>query len=351
MAATQLWQKGADGLWHCPGRSPLDAFVMDVTQPTASNTGVIDGRTLTDHAGDMVITTDGAVVEGLRIHGLVDIQANNVTFRFNEVVSRTITTFPGYDALVRSSGTNNYIGFNHLTQYDPSTSTDNSIYYVVGVKLIGGSALVERNNIHDTNDLVYITAGVHEVRGNYAHDPGFRTDDADQASDPTHPNWSHNDGCQIRGGGPHLIHGNNFEMKFSTLTGMNSTANPSPTAEQVWPNCHGILLENAVSVVSATLSKNWFKYGACGIHFTSSTSGGVVTVSGNRITPDQSKEFSVYTQIRIDPTTSWTVTDDGTNVYSNDSDTPLAWQGVALKAPTTSGTTKVWQFNSGAHTP
>jgi nitrous oxidase accessory protein NosD len=187
--------------------------------------------------------------------------------------------------------------------------------------------------------------------GNYVHDPGFRTDDADQSGNAAHPYWSHNDGVQIRGGINHMIDGNRCVMKFSTLTGMNSTANPSPTAEQVWPNCHGIISDPAFNNVSITIQRNWFEYGACGIHLTQNTyTGNSAYISSNRFTPNQSQEFGVYTQMRIDPTTIWSLTELN-NVYSDESDTPIAWRGQPLKAPSVFGTTKAWMFNSGAHTP
>jgi hypothetical protein len=238
-----------------------------------------------------------------------------------------------------------------LTQYDDTISQDNSIYYVVGVKITGGSCTVKRMNVHDVNDCIYITGGgSHQILGNYLHDLGFRTDDLDQPSN----HQSHNDLIQMRMGSNNVVDGNNFEGIYSTLTGMNSTINPVPLpTEQVWPNCHCIIMEPALGVISnAVIQRNWFKYGACGIHFTSNTySGNTATFQNNRFTPDQSKEFNEYTQIRIDPTTIWGVTDGGGNVYSNDSDTPSGDRGTPLKAPTTFSTTKVWQYNKTVHTP
>jgi hypothetical protein len=326
-------------------------FILGVTQPDASNTGRADSG-LTTHSGDWIITTDNVTIENFWVEGLVDIQANNVTFKNNIVVSRVITSYPGFDALVRSSGSNNIISNNTLIQYNSRTGTDTSIYYVVGVKLTGGSSTVSRNDISNVNDCVYITGGTHQILGNYFHDLGFRTDDADQAGS-TPASWSHNDGVQIRGGTNHNIEGNHFDMAFSTLTGMNSTPNPDPNAEQWWPNCHGILAQGANNAATGiTITNNWFSKGACCMHFTSASfSGNTATFTGNRYTPNQSKEFNVYTQIRIDPTTVWTVTDGGGNVYSNDADTPVDWQGDPLKAPTTVSTTKVWQFDANNHTP
>jgi nitrous oxidase accessory protein NosD len=103
--------------------------------------------------------------------------------------------------------------------------------------------------------------------------------------------------------------------------------------------------------VSITIQRNWFEYGACGIHLTQNTyTGNSAYISSNRFTPNQSQEFGVYTQMRIDPTTIWSLTELN-NVYSDESDTPIAWRGQPLKAPSVFGTTKAWMFNSGAHTP
>jgi hypothetical protein len=364
MAATQIYRRGSDGLWHGAGRPDLDTFVVDETEPDASNTGYVvlgyTSETLTDlPSGDYALATqaDADALAGKRVHGAVKFTGSNITLQGCEIVGRAGATYDAsYRGLIsNASGTGNVVQFCEISQWDASTSTDNSVFWREGFYLTGGTLTFHRNNVHDVNHLGYVTGGTITETGNYMHDPSFRTDDTDHASDATHPNWSHNDGTHLRGGSNHSVHGNTFEMKFSTNTGMNSTANPDPEAEQVWPNCHGHLLQAANSNLSGTqIKKNWYRYGAVCFHFTTNTvtPGSAPTITGNRITPNQGKEFGVYTQIRIDPTTDWaTITVDSSNVYSDDSDTPLAWRGVALKAPTTAGTVKVWQYNSGAHTP
>ena len=339
---------------------PSDRWTLGTTRPDATNTGYralgYTSKSLVDRPrGDLVITTDGTVVEGKRIHGMVRVYANNVTIRGCEIVSYPAHPYKdtNHYGLISSSGTGNVFKYNHITQYDPSAKADNSVWWMVGVLLTGGSATVYRNNIHDTNDLVYLSGGTHRVLGNYLHSPGFRTDDRDQAgSTPAY--WSHNDGVQVMGGRSHLIDGNSFRMKFSTLTGMNSTVNPDPGVQNWWPNCHGVLMSPYYNQVTGVqIQRNWFKYGACGVHFTAGNYGpGTGTaLTGNRFTPDQSKEFNQYVQIRIDPTTSWpSVGVDSSNVYGYDSGTPLAWRGRSLKAPAVAGTTKIWAYDVSAHT-
>lgn len=345
-------------------------FILGTTKPDATNTGYgvlgYTPATLTDVAGDVTITTNGTVYQGFRVHGAISIQASNVTVQGCEIVGRAGASFSSSlrGLITNVSGTGNVAQFNHLTQYDPSTSTDQSIYWREGFYLTGGSLTAIRNNVHDANHLSYITGGTHTLQGNYFHDPGFRNDDADHSTDATHPYWSHNDGTHIRGGTNHLVDGNSYEMKFSDLTGMNhsggTNGNPNPNSaiEQVWPNCHGHLLQWANNNVTGVVSqRNWFKYGSVGYFFTSSTfTGGNITMTGNRFTPDQSKEFSQYVQVRVDPTTSWaTILLDSSNVYSADPDTPSAVQGLPLTGnpspnPTTSGTTEIWAYNVTTHT-
>lgn len=368
--ATQLYQLRSDGLWHCPGRAPLDAFVLGVTEPVAANTGYgVLGYTSASlvnlPTGDYALATqaDADALAGKRVHGAVKFTGSNITLQGCEIVGRV----PGsYDASYRglinnASGTGNVARYIELSQWDASTSTDNSVYWREGLYLTGGGLTAYRNNIHDTNHLGYVTGGTHTIRGNYMHDPGFRTDDADHASDSRYPNYSHNDGTHIRGGINHLIEGNSYVMKWSTLTGMNSTVNPNPAAEQIWPNCHGHLLQAANNALSGiVIRNNWYKYATAAFWFTSNTytTGNSFSITGNRITPDQCTEYSRYAQVVIDPTSNWTgqITFDATNVYSDDADTPIAVRGLPLTShpsgnPFTSGTAQYWAYNSGAHTP
>ncbi len=359
-------------------QSATPDFILGITQPNTSNTGYgvlgYTPATLADQPqGDLIITTDNTVVEGKRIHGMVQINANNCTIRGCHIVSFVEHTYPGttHYGLVSTGGTGNVIAYNEITLWDSFDGTDNSgytpaggviPYWPVGVLLTGGSSTVYRNNIHDVNDLTYTTGGTHYIQGNYLHDPMFRTDDGDQ-SGSTPAFWSHNDGFQCMGGTNHVLEGNSFEMKFSDLTGMPTTANPSPPpVEQVWRNCHGVLIQTHNAAISGlSVTRNWFKYGSVCVRFAAGSfdPGGSVTLTGNRYTPDQGQEFSTYQQMSIDPTTSWNSpvpSIDSSNVYSNDPDTPVGVRGLPLIGnptgnPFTAGTTESWAYNSGGHTP
>jgi len=363
--------------------SAASMFVLGTTKPDATNTGyAMAGYTsgsLTDNTPASpgylyTISANNTVVQGLRIHGRVVITGNNCTLKGCHIVGHLNMAYSSPYGLVNSSGTGNTIDSCEISLWDTSASTDNSAgfngstdtYWPVGVYMTTGSCTVSRCDIHDVNDATYCIGGTHTVQGCYLHDPMFRNDDGDQSgSSPAY--WSHNDGFQIMGGTGHVCNGNAFDWKFSDNTGMNRSGtgtvgsfgsgnpNPSSTAEQVWVNGHGVILQTYNAAVSnVTISNNWFRYGSCPIRFTPGNfdPGGAVTVTGNRFTPDQGVEFSQYVQIRIDPVSSWNSpapTIDSTNVYSSDSDTPSGARGTTISALT--GTSvKISAYSSSAHT-
>jgi hypothetical protein len=384
---------------HARGHLPVvppPTFTLGTTQPNSSNTGYVawPGYTgsLTNDTSPAspkyikTISVDNTVVEGLRINGRVNITANNCIIRGCQIVGHlnmAYDTTSDY-GLISSSGTGNLIEFCEITLWNDFTSTDNSAggngtldtYWPVGVLMTGGSCKVNRCNIHDVNDCTYATAGTHTVQGNYLHDLMFRNDDQDQSGNAAHPYWSHNDGFQVAGGTGHQIVGNNFVMKFSSLTGMNQSGvgagfgpqgtgnpNPNPNAEQQWPNCHGILFQNQKNALSGiTVQNNWFKYGTNAALFTNVSGdtlpGAGPVCTGNQFTPDQGVQFSQYVQINLATTTAWSPQPsvDNTNIYSFDTDTPLAVQGQPLNGnpvgnPQTVGGTQVtWAYNKTTHT-
>jgi hypothetical protein len=350
-------------------------FTLGTTEPYAGNTGYgvlgYTPGTLTDlsPAGPSFIYTisaDNTVLQGQRIHGIVQINANNCTVQGCEIVGMAGIPYPGsglYGLISNVAGkTGNVAQYNTLTQWDASTSTDNSIWWMVGVIAGSGGMTSYRNDISNINDAHYLTGGTHQILGNYVHDLGFRNDDSDQSGNGAHPFWSHDDGVQVMGGTNHVIDGNSFVMNFSDQTGMNRTGgsngNPNPDryAEQQWPNCHGVLMQNANNAITGVqITRNWFKYGTIGPFFTfaagDTVPGGAHALTGNRFTPDQGTQFSQYIQMAVDPTADWgTITVDSSNVYSHDPDTPASAQGTPLLAPTGT-TTKLWAYNISAHTP
>lgn len=75
-----------------PVWGPMNGF------PTADNTGIPAGSTLTEHEGDLVVDTPGAVVTDLRVSGTVWVNAPDVTLR------RIVVDAPGGTNAVEQGG-------------------------------------------------------------------------------------------------------------------------------------------------------------------------------------------------------------------------------------------------------
>jgi hypothetical protein len=77
--------------------------------PAADNTGIPSGSTLTEHHGDLVIDTPGAVITDLRISGVVWVNAPDVTLR------RVVIDAPGGTNAVEQQGARLRIQDSELT--------------------------------------------------------------------------------------------------------------------------------------------------------------------------------------------------------------------------------------------
>src|SRR6476620_8553964 len=81
--------------------------------PDATSTGVPAGVTLTPYNGNLVISTPGAVIEGLDIHGTVTINANNVTLKNVKVTASdnwVVRVMPGKTGVVVQDSELNGVG-------------------------------------------------------------------------------------------------------------------------------------------------------------------------------------------------------------------------------------------------
>lgn len=141
--------------------------------PSASNTGIPAGVTLTNYTGPMTITTAGTVIDGKIINGSLVVKASNVTIK-----NSLIQNFGYYG--VQGEGVAN------LTVQDCD---------IVGRGLaalssagIFASGTFLRNDVSQTENGIVLLAGSSVVKANYVHDllaPG---------SDP------HYDGIAVQGG-------------------------------------------------------------------------------------------------------------------------------------------------------
>lgn len=157
------------------------AATSPAERPSAANTGVPPGTTLTLHDGNITITKAGTVLSDLDVHGFVVVEASNVTIE-RSIVRGGISH--GDTALVKVvSGTNVVVEDSELVPEDPSVQID-------GIRGANYTAL--RDNIHGTTDGSKVTGDNVTITDSYIHDLPYWAHDPDQGGKP-----AHNDGVEI----------------------------------------------------------------------------------------------------------------------------------------------------------
>jgi hypothetical protein len=157
------------------------AATTPASRPSAANTGVPPGTTLTRHYGNITITKAGTVLKDLDVHGFVVVEASNVTIE-GSIVRGGVSH--GDTALVKVvSGTNVLVEDSELVPEFPSVHID-------GIR--GANYTVLRANIHGTTDASKVTGDNVTITDSYIHDLPFWAHDPDQGGKP-----AHNDGVEI----------------------------------------------------------------------------------------------------------------------------------------------------------
>jgi hypothetical protein len=228
-----------------PSTAPSSAEFVPGAKPNASNTGVPKGTQLEVVKGDLVISTDGAVIEGKDVHGFLQIRADNVTVRNTIVRGRKVNK---NDALVST-----YQAKNTLLEH---IEVDNQFISAWVDGVWGDNFTIRYSNIHGTVDGMKVESGS-RVEGNYIHDLSFLADD------PNHSDGTHNDGIQILNGSDIQITGNNFDVGKKANAAIQVT-------------------QDFGKVSKLTISKNWANGGACTFNFAHKVQNSLtVKASGN----------------------------------------------------------------------
>ncbi|HEY8728331.1 MAG TPA: hypothetical protein VIL94_02035 [Acidothermaceae bacterium] len=137
-------------------------------RPSAANTGVPPGTTLTRHDGNITITQTGTVLKDLDVHGFVIVEASNVTIE-QSILRGGVSH--GDTALVKVvSGTNVLVEDSELVPEFPSVQID-------GIR--GANYRVLRDNIHGTTDGSKVTGDNVTITDSYVHDLHFTGNYAD----------------------------------------------------------------------------------------------------------------------------------------------------------------------------
>lgn len=209
------------------GFSPV---VTGLVKPTAANSGVPTGTSLTVINGDLTISTAGQIVSGKDVRGFVYITASNVTFQNSIVRGRSPS---GNGALVNvNAGAN--ITLNRLT-IAPTTPS----VYLDGIW--GDNYTATGLDISGTVDGLKIGSNC-TLEKSYVHDMTYYASDPNQGGGPTH-----NDCVQMLSGDSVTLYGNCLNL------GMNGGS-----AVQI--------TQDYGAVTNVVIEHNWMDGGGCSLN-------------------------------------------------------------------------------------
>ena len=218
--------------------------------PDATNTGVPSGTALKAYNGDLIVTTNGAVISGLDIKGAVYINADNVT-----LVNCRVTD--GNFAVVNIKGRGATV---QNCEINGTGTGDNSTG-------INGAGTFIRNNIYNVENGINVTGSV-TIKDNYIHD-------LKAASDP------HYDGIQIDGGSSNSIISHNTVINAHDQTS-------------------AVMMDNYFGGLSnTTVDNNYLVGGGYTVYLDTRFNGGTVNeasikISNNKIDSGHYGDFAFF---------------------------------------------------------
>jgi hypothetical protein len=187
-----------------PTSGPTSTGTTSTGKPGPTNTGVPAGTKLTVHQGDLTVSTPGAVIDALDIHGFLKIRANNVTVKRTLIrggyasgsgFSQLVSAFPGEQrGLVIEDST--------LLADHPADTMD-------GLK--GAYFTARRLNISNVVDTALVYGSDVTIEDSWFHG------NTHYAPFPAAPdNMTHDDSLQIQGGSNIVVTNNVFEDAYNT---------------------------------------------------------------------------------------------------------------------------------------
>lgn len=246
--ALRITQVSGNALVRTGLPGPAPTVVAPSGQPNSKNTGVPPGTVLKNVYGNLKVTTPGATLSGLDIHGFVIVEAPNVTIRDSIVRGGVAHGNIGLVNDIDASATNLMVQDSELVPQHPSVWID-------GIK--GGNYTALRVNIHGTVDGAKAYGNNVTIRNSWIHDTVYFAHDPNQGNRP-----SHNDGVQV-------LSGRNVRIYGSTIQGGGNAA------LQVTQG-HG-------RVSDFSFNGNWVGGGACTLNIAVSPMPSMdrVTLDGN----------------------------------------------------------------------
>lgn len=323
---------GAGLAWWLAASGSTD-FVLGVTRPDASNTGVAPGTRLTVVDGDLTMST-GQTYHDLDIHGFV-----HGAPAASLINSRVRGRGTGYLApgLVNGGAGTSGMRISRCT-----LKPDVPRFFLNGFD--GSHCVIDRCDISEVCDGIHSTSDDTVVLGSYLHDFSFfdGSTGSDHADDPFHPGWAHVDGLQALGGRSLRFVGNTVRMYISRAVGTPQTALAGGYPDGNYGN--GVTISPRLGRVSGfDISRNWFSGGdvvlqvvAANAGFDNSNDG---TIAGNRCGTDQKPLASGRTVQMRAAAGLGTFTGLSTNVFDDSPAVPVDLRGQPLKSQSADSTT------------
>lgn len=235
-------------------------------QPGPANTGVPEGTVLQRYYGNLTITQDGTVIDGMDVRGFVSVQADNVVIK-NSIIHG------GDPGTVNSSLISAYGDHVNLVIQDTTLIGAYPSPYLDGLK--GRNFTAVRLDISNVVDTVLIFGDNATVKDSWLHG------NTHFAHDPRTPDGvSHDDNVQIEGG-------NNILLQHNTLEGATGSAI--------------IITQNYSRSENIRILDSFISGGSCSVNLTEKGQGPIqnVLVQGNEFGPSSIRGCAV-----IAPSTS-----------------------------------------------
>ncbi|MBD9699138.1 hypothetical protein IGS67_06485 [Flavimobilis sp. GY10621] len=166
-----------------PEPSPTTAPAPDPTNPSTSSrpdensAGLPHGTKLDVHKGDLTITKDGTVIDGLDVRGFIRVHADNVVIKNSIVRGRDIGAQNMH--LVQASN-----GSSNLVIRDTTLASDTLSPYIKGI--VGWNFTLDRVRIHRVVDQVSIIGDNVTIKNSLLHGNLFYEQDPNYSGGPTH---------------------------------------------------------------------------------------------------------------------------------------------------------------------
>ncbi len=237
----------------------LPVLPLVAGRPGPDNTGVPSGTALTPRYGDLVVTTPGTRLDGIDLHGFLDIKAPDVVVTNSVIRGRATST---NKSLIHSTGARVTITDTTLVPSNPSVDVD-------GLKGYGFTA--SRLDISGTVDTALIYGSDTSITNSWLHDNAHYASDPSQGGGP-----SHDDNVQVQGG-------NNIRIKGNSMSGAHNAA---------------VQVTQDYAVTSdLQITGNWLGGGGCTVNIAQKARGPIsgLVLADNRYARDSRLDCAVIT--------------------------------------------------------